>query len=259
MDNPKIGLSMLFCLNKPFSTLLKQLDNFNVSFVEFVDEGLHALNSKRVKALKDLAKSKDLKLSLHAPFADINIASPNATLRRAMLKRLEKSMQYACQLECETWVFHPGLKTGVSYFYPSQDWRINLESARKLLSTAEKLGVKIAVENTPEPYPFLMTKVDDFSRFFSELDDESLGLALDVGHANINKQIHNFIECFSERIVHVHVSDNDGRSDLHLGIGYGTVKWQEVAGLLKKCNAPIILESVSHVEESLEKMRKLFA
>lgn len=249
---------MLFCLSEPFSTLLKHLDKSNVLFVEFVDEGLHALNSKRVKTLKDMTKSRGLKLSLHAPFADINIASPNAAIRRAMLKRLEKSIQYAYMLECETWVFHPGLKTGLSYFYPNQDWRINLESVRKLLQTAEKFSVKIAVENTPEPYPFLMTKVDDFSRFFHELNSEGLGLALDIGHANISKQIQDFIERFSQRIVHVHVSDNDGKNDLHLGIGYGIVKWQNVASLLKKCNAPVILESVSHVEESLEKLRKLF-
>jgi sugar phosphate isomerase/epimerase len=255
----KIGLSMLFCLSEPFSKLLRHIDSVNVSHVEIVDEGLHALNTKRINAIKAIAEHRSLKLSLHAPFADINIASPNPHLRRTMLKRLEKSIAYAHELGCETWVFHSGLKTGVSFFYPGLDWRINLESTKKLLRTAEKFDVKIAVENTPEPYPFLLTNVKDFFRFFSEINDNSLGLALDVGHANINKQIYNFLECFSDKIVHVHVSDNDGRDDSHLGISYGTIEWQKVAASLKKCSVPIVLESVTHVKESLEKMRELFA
>lgn len=196
---------------------------------------------------------------VHGPFADINIASPSPVLRRTILRRLEKSISHARQLDCQLWVFHPGLKTGVSYFYPGLDWQLNMESVRVLLRVARKHGVKIAIENVPEPHPFLMKSVQDFLRFYSELD-EDIGLVLDIAHANLNHQIQEFITQFSDKIVHMHVSDNDGIQDIHLGIGHGTVNWASVAEAVKKIGYSdvIILESIEHVEESLQTLRKLF-
>jgi len=258
VSKTKIGLSMLFCFGEPFSSLVKHLLEVDVHYVEVIDESLHALNSRRVKALRRVAQSRNIELTLHGPFADINIASPSPILRRIILKRLEKSISYARQLGCRLWVFHPGLKTGVSEFFPGLDWQLNMESVRVLLAAARKHGVEIAIENVPEPHPFLMKSVQEFSRFFSEFD-EDIGMALDIGHANINRQVQEFITKFSNKIVHMHVSDNNGIQDSHLGIGYGTVNWTSVAKAIKKVGYDnvIMLESIEHVEESLQTLRKL--
>lgn len=259
LGKPQIGLSMLFCLGEPFPSLLKHLQKVDVCHVEILDEGSHTLNSRRVKALKRVAQSKDLDLAVHAPFAGINIALPSPVLRRTILKRLKKSIFYAGQLDCRLWLFHPGLQTGVSHFYPGLDWQLNLDSVRALLRIAREHGVEIAIENVPEPYPFVMKSVQDFSRFYDELNDD-IGLVLDVAHANLNRQIQDFIRQFSEKIIHIHVSDNNGAHDLHLGIGYGTIDWERVAKAVKeaKYSNVIMLESIEYVEESLQTLRKLF-
>lgn len=250
---------MLFSLGAPFHSLIKRLSNIDVPHVELLDEGLHTLNARRVMALRKVAQSKGLEFSLHSPFADINIASPSPVLRRAILKRQEKSILYASQLDCNLWVFHPGSKTAVSPFYPGLEWQLNLDSVDALLGIAKENGVEIAIENVPEPYPYLMKSVQDFSRFFNQLDKD-LGLVLDLGHANINSQILDFISHFSDKIVHMHASDNDGAHDRHLGIGYGTTDWSCVAEEVKraKYSGLIVLESIEHVEESLHKLQSLF-
>ncbi len=255
----EIGLSMLFCLGEPFKSLIKRLREVNVNHVELLDEGLHRLENERIKALKKIAESQDLKLTLHSPFADINIAAPNSVLRKTILKLQKKSIVHAHQLDCQVWVFHPGLKTGVSSFYPGKDWQLNLESVRTLLRFARKHDVEIAIENVPEPYPFLMKNVANFSRFYNELG-EDIGLTLDVAHANLNNEIQDFIKHFSDKIVHVHISDNDGTSDSHLGVGYGNIDWERVAEMIKEIGYGnvVTLESVEHVEESLQTLKKLF-
>ena len=259
VPKPEIGLSMLFCLGETFHSLLKHLREVDVRHVEIVDEGSHALNSRRIKSLKKVAEAHDLDFVVHAPFAGINIAVPSPVLRRTILKRLEKSIIYAGQLDCRLWLFHPGLQTGVSHFYPGRDWQLNLDSVRALLKIGRKEGVEIAIENVPEPYPFVMKNVRGFSRFYNELNDD-IGMVLDVAHANLNHQIQDFIRKFPEKIVHIHVSDNDGAHDLHLGIGHGTIDWESVAKEIKKAEYGnvIMLESIEHVEESLETLRKLF-
>ncbi|MFQ5758135.1 MAG: sugar phosphate isomerase/epimerase family protein [Candidatus Bathyarchaeia archaeon] len=259
MAKMEIGLSMLFCLGEPFKSLIKRLQQVDVCHVELLDEGLHRLEDERIKALKKIAGSQGLKLILHSPFADINIAAPNPILRKTILKLQKKSIVHAHQLDCQVWVFHPGLRTGVSSFYPGKDWQLNLESVRTLLRFARKHDVEIAIENVPEPYPFLVKNVEDFSRFYNELG-EDIGLTLDVAHANLNNEIQDFIKRFSDKIVHVHVSGNNGMHDSHLGIGYGNIDWESVAKMIKEVGYSnvIMLESVEHVEESLQTLRRLF-
>jgi len=259
MAKPEIGLSMLYCLNEPFKSLLKRLPKVTVNHIELADEGLHTLNKRRIKKLKEAAKANNLDFVVHAPWAGTNIATPSPDLRRAVLKRLTKSIVYAEQLDCRLWLFHPGSRTGLSHIYPGKDWQQNLESVRTLLRVARREGVEIAIENTPEPFPSLMKSVEDFHRFYEDLGDD-IDMVLDVAHANLNNQIQDFFTQFSKKIVHIHVSDNDGANDLHLGIGYGSIDWENVAKLVKEAEYSnlIIIESTEHVKESVQFLRRFF-
>jgi sugar phosphate isomerase/epimerase len=258
MVKPEIGLSMLHCLNRPFKPLLKQLTQVEVKHIELPDEGLHTLTKKRAKKLAETAETCNLDFVVHAPWAGINIANPSSPLRRAVLKRLEKSIIISGQLGCRLWLFHPGVKTGLSQFYPGTDWQLNLKSVHVLLKIAQREDVKVAIENTPEPFPSLMKNVDDFHRFYEDLGDD-IGMVLDVAHANLNNQIQDFFKQFSKKIVHIHVSDNDGTSDMHLGIGYGNIDWRNVAKAVKAADYDnlIMIESTDHIKESIQTLRRL--
>jgi len=258
MVKPKIGLSMLYCLGEPFKKMTEHLRKLETDYIEIVDEGFHALNKRRVQNLNELATSYALKYTVHSPFADINIASPSKPLLNTMLKRLKKSILYASALNCQVWVFHPGLKTGISMFYPGKEWTRNLKTSRLLFKFARDHGVEAAVENVPEPFPFIMKSMEDFKRFNNKIN-ESIGLVLDIGHANINKQIELFLTTFADRIVHMHAHDNYGKSDRHLGIGYGNVNWEKTAALIKKISykSIVVVESVEHVEQSISRLKRL--
>lgn len=258
MVKPKIGLSMLYCLGEPFEKMTERLRKLETVYIELVDEGLHALNKRRVQILNELATSYGLKYSVHAPFADINIASPSKPILNAMLKQLKKSITCVSALDAYMWVFHPGLKTGVSMFYPGRDWLQNLKTTRLLLEFARDHGVEAAIENVPEPYLFLIKSVEDFKRFYSEVD-EDIGLVLDIGHANINGQIESFLTTFADKIVHMHAHDNYGKSDQHLGIGYGNIDWEKTAALIKNVSyrGTAVVESVEHVEQSMSRLKRL--
>ncbi|MDH5459488.1 MAG: sugar phosphate isomerase/epimerase [Candidatus Bathyarchaeota archaeon] len=259
MVKPEIGLSMLYCLGEPFKKMIERLRKAETSYIELVDEGFHALSKRRVQILNELAASYGLKYMVHSPFADINIASPSKPLLNAMLKRMKKSIINAGALNCQVWVFHPGLKTGVSMFYPGMDWLQNLKTTRLLFKFASDYGVEAAVENVPEPYPFIIKSVGDFKRFCSEVN-EDICLVLDIGHANLNGQIETFLSTFADKIVHIHAHDNYGKGDQHLGIGYGNVHWKKVANLVRKISYDkiIVIESVEHIEESVHRLKRLF-
>lgn len=258
MAHIEVGLSMLHSLGEPFSRICQRLQKVSVDYVELVDDGWHRLNPERVKQLKKISEDKGLTYTLHAPFANINIAAPAEDMRNFILERLEKSMAFARQLECRLMVFHPGLRTGISGFYPGMAWKTGIKSVQKLLKLSREYGVEIAIENVPQMYGFLVANVEQFSRFFNELG-EDIGLVFDVGHSNINGQTHKFVEALGKRIVHVHAHDNDGKHDLHLGVGDGTVNWQQFAEDIKNVDFEgiVIVESYHKIEESIAALRKL--
>lgn len=259
MSKAKIGLSMLHCLGEPFSKMLRRLEQSKEEYIEIVDDGFHELDKKRVIALKEIAKSSKLRFSVHAPFADMNIASPSKPMLRATLKRLKQSMNYANLLNANIWVFHPGAKTGISMFYPGEEWKQNGKSLFEIYKTAEDYGLNIAIENLPEKYGFIMKNPKDFLRVYKETGINGLGIALDVGHANLEGQTENFLRKLPDKIWHIHVSDNLGEHDQHLGLGYGKIDWQRFADILREIDydKTIMVESAERVDESLKKLRKL--
>lgn len=250
---------MLYCLGEPFSKMVKRLATVETSYVEIVDDGIHALDRERVKTLKQAAKSYNLFYTLHSPFADVNLSSPSKPLLSAMMKRLKQSISYANDLNASIWVLHPGLQTGISMFYPGKDWKQNVLSIKELYAVAEDCGVNVAIENLPEKYGFVMKTAEDFTRFYRETRLD-IGIVLDVGHANLHNQIYPFLNTHSDKILHIHASDNFGDSDQHLGIGQGKIDWQKFADALTKIeySKTIVTESTDHVEESLSRLKRLF-
>jgi sugar phosphate isomerase/epimerase len=258
LTEPKIGLSMLYTIGEPFERMVEEIPRTGARYVEVVDDGAHALNRQRVSALKSVGASYGVQYTVHAPFTGINIALQNRALLNATLKRLRESIANSSDLGSRLWVFHPGIKTGVSMFYPGQDWARNLESVRLLSKFAREHGVKTAMENIMEPS--VLRGVAEFKRFYGELN-EDVGLALDTGHANLSGEVDSFLMEFPDRLVHVHAQDNVGKVDQHLGIGYGNIDWESFAVLLKKTSFDgiVIVESVEHIEESVQKLKRLLS
>jgi sugar phosphate isomerase/epimerase len=255
----KIGLSMLYCLGQPFQTLLKELENIDVQYVELVDEGNHALDEVRADAVRRIATDRGFTLTVHAPFINVNISSQPKSARDVTIERLKRSLRLSAKLEASLWVFHPGMWTGTSRLTRDLDWEVNISSVKELLSTAEEHGVKITIENALHPLPFLLKTAEDFTRFYNDLGDLDLGLTFDVGHANINRQIYAFLKQLPDKIIHTHLHDNHGKRDEHLGIGKGIINWPRIISTLKKINYNeiLLIESETDAKESLETLKTL--
>ena len=260
MSKVKVGVSMLYCLGEPFSRMVKRLGTLETRNMEILDDGTHELDKKRIATLKEAAKSYNLEYSLHAPFADINIASPIKPMLNTAMKRLKQSIAYANALDAKLWVFHPGQQTGIGQFYPGADWKQNNQSIQELYKIAEEYGVNIALENLPAKYWFLMNTPQEFNRFYKETN-LPIGIVMDLGHANLENQIEPFFDQLADKIIHIHASDNNGIEDQHLGIGEGKIDWNWFALTLKKngYDKNVIIESTIHVPESLQKLKQQLA
>jgi len=90
-------------------------------------------------------------------------------------------------------------------------------------------GVKVAFENvaTPVSEPYYMSYLFDIYSY------DGFGVCFDAAHANFSPIGMELKGCES-RIFHVHVSDNDGKKDLHKIPMDGSIDWRKVMKTLRE-------------------------
>jgi sugar phosphate isomerase/epimerase len=105
------------------------------------------------------------------------------------------------------------------------------KSLTDLSEYCKEKNIRIAVENvlhgaTAEK---ILRLIDD-----ERHNPDLVGICLDLGHSNISNNPVNDLEECSERLFAIHVSDNNGREDLHSIPFIGNIDWMQVAAVLKK-------------------------
>ncbi len=124
-----------------------------------------------------------------------------------------------------------------------------------LLPIAQKQGVRIAVENM---------ETDDFGMLTTLLkayDESVLGLCYDSGHGNIDGRGLDNLEKVKDRLIALHLHDNDGISDQHKNPFTGTLDWMRLARLIaespyEKClNLEVVIQN-SGLQDEAEFLRQ---
>lgn len=98
-------------------------------------------------------------------------------------------------------------------------------------------GAVIALENVP-PYPGLLGVEVSFLRAIAdEMDSPRVGLVFDCGHAHMtgSGRCLLMLQQAMSRLVALHLSDNAGQADDHLGLGGGTVPIEAMVAWLVAC------------------------
>lgn len=82
---------------------------------------------------------------------------------------------------------------------------------------------------------------------------EDAGFTLDVGHAYVNRCLADFL---SAPFSHMHLHDNDGRSDTHSPVGEGRIDFSPVISAMKQKSASAVIE-VKSFEGAINRLRTL--
>ncbi|MDV2887661.1 sugar phosphate isomerase/epimerase, partial [Alkalihalophilus pseudofirmus] len=104
-------------------------------------------------------------------------------------------------------------------------------------------NVKLAVENVGYNGSSIFTQ-NEFTSFLGNID-ETAGYLIDTGHANLNGwDIPQVIKDVKNRLLALHLHDNNGTGDDHLPIGEGTIQWKEIFSAINEdsIHCQLILE-----------------
>jgi sugar phosphate isomerase/epimerase len=165
------------------------------------------------------AKERGMRLSVHA-----SISSDPLTANGR--ERFGLEMDFASEIGARILNLH----------FPSTDVYAFGRCVLALVPLLAAADLVLSLENTPPTAP------EDFNAFFArlQLDDpvaaRSIGMCLDIGHANLHSGTHNDYLAYLDRvsahvpIVHVHAHENRGDADSHLTLFTGPTR-EDSAGL----------------------------
>lgn len=225
-------------MNFPVLPVLKEIEEIGRLEMDFLELAMDPPQAhyRQIREQKEeiIQAAKRFKMGLvcHLP-TFVYTAHLSDAIRKASVEEVVASLETAADMGAEKAVVHPGTIDGLAVYVPDHAAALVLESLAAIYRRAEDLGIPLCIENMFSGLgPFV--EPEDFEPIFTSFPQ--MNLVLDVGHANIDDpercRAVRFISRFSDRLEHLHLSDNHGRMDDHLPLGYGNVQWEAVARAL---------------------------
>lgn len=246
-----IGVSCTHFGSRPFEDWIGPISK-EFCHWEVFSEAEHSIigNVPRIRGLIDDA---GISCSVHAPICDWNIGALSDRLRRASLEETLETISASAELGASTVTVHPGLSSMAVDGMGQQAMARARESLKAIDAASRDAGVVVAIENMPQVPFFLGRTAADLE---SLIDGTDLGVCFDIGHANTAGQIDEMIDTFGDRIVNVHIHDNNGKRDEHLTIGDGSIDFPRVLGRMGWYGGNWIIES-KNFESAVESQSRL--
>jgi sugar phosphate isomerase/epimerase len=226
----------------------------------------------RVKDM-DILKAYDFNYLVHNYFPPqdppflLNIASSSFHELKRSLSFVKKCLIMCSKYEIPMYSLHAGFRsTGVATesgiifddMIASYDKAFNImvESLTKIREWVDEYGVIVLIENnvsSSEASGFVGERVllqtpEEFHKLFAIIDLNKVGMLLDLGHFKVASRWLEFdmdksMSGLLDYVRGLHVHDNDGRYDKHLGISADSEIVYLVRKYFRDRSIPVVLES----------------
>lgn len=204
-------------LSEQYGTGVESID-FSIS------DNLDVLKESIIIYKQKLKEIGTERLILHGPFLDVNPCAYDAMVREVTMTRFAQCYEAGLALGADKIVFHSGMNPYVYYKefwaeHVTEFWTEFLESRREL---------EVVLENVfDDDWKLLL----DVCR---RVDRPNFKLCLDIGHAHCysSMDVREWTKNLAPYVSHVHIHDNHGDRDSHIGLGKGSLPWEEVLGYL---------------------------
>ncbi len=187
------------------------------------------LSASQHRETAAIIRDHGLGCAIHLPFYGVSTGDPDPRRWRRSQDLLLRALEIAAWYEPDHLIGHPD-------FVPATDARagaIDLPDERWLEQSARAWGEVLAasparlyLENTMDQSPAALLAL-------LERLPERAALCFDVGHwfsaagGARKRNLREWLDQIAGRLGHLHLHDNDGRDDQHLGIGRGGIDFGE--------------------------------
>jgi sugar phosphate isomerase/epimerase len=247
-------------VNLPFPMLVENLEAIlGVGLqpeIYFSGYTLDHLSLPDVEKTSRALQHKNITVTFHAPFMDLNPGAVDEKVREVTLFRFQQLMEMVPYFHPRAIVFHPGYDR---WRYDGDEglWLKNsLLTWKPMAGRAEALSLKMALENVFDENPRVLKKLLDV------IDSPFLGYCMDAGHGNLFSEVPlvEWVDALGSRLFEMHLHDNHRHADEHLPLGRGEIDFSALFSRLRQKNIhPIFTlepHEIEHLEPSLQALKK---
>ena len=231
----------------------------------FLQRGLHLELGMDATALdildnawhQDVARrlaDAGLRCAVHLPFMDLQPGSLDPRTLEASRSRLLQALDVASlysphHLVGHAWYFHD------LYRHFTATWQNNAADTWELLHRHWPEHPPLYLENVFEPTPDPLVEL---LQALAGRGATRIGCCLDLGHWHsfaLGCRRHNldaWLDSLFPFLGHLHLHDNTGTDDHHLGLGQGTIPWDQLFAGLAARNLHPTRTIEPHTAEDLE-------
>ncbi len=159
-------------------------------------------------------------------------------LNERLLEALKKDIALTAYMGSPYVIIHPffHFENG-QRMSPEEEWALNRERYSALIPTLKEHKVVCCLENMfvggPEGmrYAAVCSDFREAAEWIDRLNDiageECFGFCMDTGHCHLTGQnIRRALNLIGKRLKTLHIHDNDGHTDWHMGAYMGTADWE---------------------------------
>lgn len=263
----KLGFSPATALMFDLDAAFKLAVELKLDFIE-LNGDLQEIEplAQPTKKVRELTHASGLGLTLHLPYIDLNLTSLIPAARRTSVERVARSLEYGAEVGASCGVLH----TGMHYYrHPMIDPRAS-QALNESLEALRDPPIPVALENLAlTDYDFIREPegLEAVTKRFSCHN------CLDFGHAHLETQqawrdeakrgedlITRYQQTLQERIVHLHLHNNDGSSDQHRPTPAGSLDYTRYREFLASFGGTVCLEIAggeAGIRASVQHMRDL--
>lgn len=222
----KKGITFYFGFNNNIEQRLQMIKEAGFEYIITNADKKFDYQSGNIASQVKLMKKYGLKhSSLHMAYnaSDLHYFWEEGKIGEKLCKNLIKDVRYAYKYKFTCVVVHLFGEYSI----------IGEKRLKKVLKVCEKLNVPLAIENINCQKLFL--------ECFKNIKSDYLKVCYDSGHNKVFDKDYDYFKNFGDKIICVHLSDNDGTDDWHTVTDFSSgVDWEMVAKGLK--NKDIVLD-----------------
>jgi len=193
-------------------------------------------SSGELQQIHDLLEANHLRLVSFMPAFfryPHSLSSPNEVVRQDSLEYMRLCLDNAVALGAKTLLIVPSRSLHGQGVVEARKRLV--DSIAVICRYAEPYDIRLALEPANRMVTDLVNTADDALGVIAEIGDDRLGVVLDSGHINlVDEPAREAVVKLGDRLLQVHVNDNDGITQQNLVPGDGNFDFDELIQVLKK-------------------------
>lgn len=199
-----------------------------------------------------------LTCAVHLPFMDLRPGAADPAVLKLTRERLGRAMDVAAVYGARHMVGHACFVPGMDR-PRAEDWLAASVETWSGLLDARPEAPPLVLENTYE------TGYEPMLDVLSRLPEGRAGACLDLGHWHsfglgaARRDLGTWIEALAPYLRHLHLHDNHGETDQHLGLGQGAIPFDELFAALARHGLTPTMSLEPHTVEDFEHSARFMA